>query len=200
MKLLLFGGTFDPPHIGHMSILQNAISCVQPNEVWVMPAGIPPHKRASSTPAELRLAMCQCFADVFPNTVISDWEILQEGKSYTQRTVEWLETQRVGADIFLCIGSDMLLSFTTWHCWQELLQMVTLVVQSRTEDDIKKLEVAAKELEQYGAKIIFTHAKVEEISSTWLRNAFANGENVSEYIPDIAMQVIEKNHLYQNEK
>lgn len=198
MRLLLFGGTFDPPHVGHKSILRNAIACAEPEEVWIMPAGIPPHKQASATPAGLRLEMCGCFASEFPATIISDWEMRQEGKSFTQRTVEWLKIQRPNAEIYLCIGSDMLLSFTTWHCWQELLQTVTLVVQSRTQDDIARLEVAAKELEPYGAEIIFTHAKVEEISSTWLRSAIADGKDVRDKIPAIAMEIIRKNHLYQN--
>ena len=58
MKLLLYGGTFDPPHLGHMNNLRAAMELIAPDRVIVMPAGIPPHKAASSTPAELRLAMC----------------------------------------------------------------------------------------------------------------------------------------------
>ena len=60
-RILLFGGTFDPPHNGHMELLRGAMAAVQPDLVVVEPAGTPPHKHASATPAGIRLAMCQCF-------------------------------------------------------------------------------------------------------------------------------------------
>ena len=62
MKLLLYGGTFDPPHLGHMNNLRAAMDAVKPDRVIVMPAGIPPHKAASATPAQHRLAMCRLAA------------------------------------------------------------------------------------------------------------------------------------------
>ena len=61
MKLLLFGGTFDPPHIGHMNLLRGAMQAVQPDLTIVMPAGVPPHKAASMTPGMWRYEMCACF-------------------------------------------------------------------------------------------------------------------------------------------
>ena len=65
-RLLLYGGTFDPPHVGHVNNLRAAIEAVQPDRAIVMPAGEPPHKRGSHAPAELRLAMCGCFAAADP--------------------------------------------------------------------------------------------------------------------------------------
>lgn len=79
MKVLLYGGTFDPPHNGHMNNLQAALERVQPDRAIVMPAGIPPHKAASSTPGAVRLAMCQCFTALSPAVEVSDWEIRQGG-------------------------------------------------------------------------------------------------------------------------
>ena len=93
MKLLLFGGTFDPPH-----------------------------KAASATPASLRLTMCQCFAPLHPDLVVSDWEIGRGGKNYTIDTVRMLEERYPGAEIFLSVGSDMLTTFTQWREWQSLLE------------------------------------------------------------------------------
>ena len=75
MKALLFGGTFDPPHAGHMNNLRAAMQAVQPDVVLVMPAGIPPHKHASATPGELRLAMCECFKALGPQVQVSQWEV-----------------------------------------------------------------------------------------------------------------------------
>ena len=84
MKVLLYGGTFDPPHNGHLNNLQAAAERVRPDQVVVMPAGVPPHKAASSTPAALRLEMCRCFyalegTPYLPRIMVSDWEIRQRG-------------------------------------------------------------------------------------------------------------------------
>ena len=139
MKLLLFGGTFDPPHNGHVHLLQNAIAAVRPDRVVVMPAGTPPHKAASATPARWRLEMCRCFLPLHENLVVSDWEIKRAGKSYTVDTLAMLRREYPDAELFLCMGSDMLTSFTEWRDWQTILKSAALVVQSRTEGDDPEL-------------------------------------------------------------
>ena len=111
-KVLLYGGTFDPPHNGHMNNLRAALELVRPDKAIVMPAGIPPHKKASTTPGKVRLAMCQCFTALSPAVEVSDWEIAQGGRSYTVHTLEMLRDAYPGAELYLCVGSDMLLTFT----------------------------------------------------------------------------------------
>ena len=130
-KVLLYGGTFDPPHNGHMNNLRAALELVQPDKAIVMPAGIPPHKKASTTPGKVRLAMCQCFTALSPAVEVSDWEIAQGGRSYTVHTLEMLRDAYPGAELYLCVGSDMLLTFTQWYRWQDMLAMAALVVESR---------------------------------------------------------------------
>src|SRR5699024_10462270 len=98
MRLLLYGGTFDPPHNGHLNNLAAAAARVAPDQVVVMPAGVPPHKRASATPADLRLEMCRCFYalaqgpnPVVPRLEVSRWEIDQAEagrRNYTVLTLE----------------------------------------------------------------------------------------------------------------
>ena len=122
-KVLLYGGTFDPPHNGHMNNLRAALELVRPDKAIVMPAGIPPHKKASTTPGEVRLAMCQCFTALSPAVEVSDWEIAQGGRSYTVHTLEMLRDAYPGAELYLCVGSDMLLTFTQWYRWQDMLAM-----------------------------------------------------------------------------
>ena len=83
MRILLYGGTFDPPHNGHLNNLRAAAARVQPDRVVVMPAGVPPHKQASATPAALRLEMCRCFTVLeqggAPQLEVSRWEIRPGG-------------------------------------------------------------------------------------------------------------------------
>ena len=155
MKALLFGGTFDPPHAGHMNNLRAAMQAVQPDVVLVMPAGIPPHKHASATPGELRLAMCECFKALGPQVQVSQWEVDRAGRSYTYNTVSMLQEKYPGAQLYMTIGSDMLETFDEWYRWREILAMVTLVVQSREPGDGDALRAAAQKLEKAGGKIMF---------------------------------------------
>lgn len=193
MKLLLFGGTFDPPHNGHIRLLQSAIQAVHPDKVVVMPAGVPPHKAASTTPGDLRLAMCRCFLPLHANLEVSDWEIQQGGKNYTVNTVEMLEKAYPGAHIFLSVGSDMLTSFTEWKDWQDLLQKVVLVVQSRYPGDQVKLAQAAKLLQSVGGKIVFADAPVLEVASSDVRS----GRLSEQVLPPLVRRICRQNHLYK---
>lgn len=196
MKLLLFGGTFDPPHKGHMSILKNAIAAVQPDAVWVVPADTPPHKQASATPAALRLAMCACFKPLFPGLVVSDIEIGRGGKSYTVDTVAALQQQYPGVRVYLCIGSDMLLTFTEWRSYRTLLHKVVLVAQCRESEDRQAAVAAALALAREGGRILFASGQIEEISSTQLRAAIAAGKQVGDSIPPPAAALVARCGLY----
>ena len=159
MKILLYGGTFDPPHNGHKNNLRAALERVRPDRAIVMPAGTPPHKHASATPAELRLQMCQCFRALSPAVEVSDWEIRQGGRSYTVHTLEMLRGANPGAELYLCVGSDMLLTFGEWYRWQDMLKMAALVVESRTGTDDAALHAAAAKLEQAGGTVLFAQAE-----------------------------------------
>ncbi len=197
MKLLLFGGTFDPPHKGHMCLLGNAIAAVQPDRVFVVPAHIPPHKDQSHTPPEVRLAMCACFQPLFPALTVSDMELVRAGKSYTIDTVEALLYRYPGAEIFLCIGSDMLLSFTTWHRYRELLGLVTLVAHSRRQEDAQPVMQAVKALCAEGARVLFAPGAVLEVSSSQIRAEIAAGKDGYTDIPPPADAIAREAGLYK---
>lgn len=190
-KVLLFGGTFDPPHAGHLHSLSAAIRAVQPEYVLVMPAGIPPHKAASATPAALRLEMCRCFEPLFPALEVSDWEIAQQGKSYTIDTVRMLARRFEGAALYLCVGSDMLLTFRQWRCWRELLSLVTLVVQSRKTGDEPALRAAAKSLEAEGGRVLLTGVPALPMASSEIRAKGGAGE-----LLPLVEQIARQHHLY----
>ena len=170
MKTLLYGGTFDPPHNGHMNNLRAALALVQPDRALVMPAGTPPHKHASATPAELRLQMCACFTALSPAVQVSDWEIRQGGRSYTVHTLEWLRSQDPDGALYLCVGSDMLLTFQEWYRWQDMLKMAALVVESRTGTDEAALHAAAAELKKAGGRVLFARAESYPCASSDIRS------------------------------
>lgn len=194
-RVLLFGGTFDPPHAGHMNNLAAAIGAVSPDHVIVMPAGLPPHKAASATPAAFRLAMCQCFVPLFAGLEVSDWEIRQEGKSYTIDTVRMLARRFGGAALYLCLGSDMLLSFRRWRCWRELLARAVLVVQSREPGDRAALEAAAAGLSAEGGRVILTGQPPLPMASSAIRAAAGSGDGPAPLLPWVE-QIARQHHLY----
>ena len=196
MKILLYGGTFDPPHWGHINNLRAAMQAVQPDKVIVMPAGIPPHKAASATPGSLRLQMCRCFLQLGKQVEISDWEISHEGKSYTVNTLRMLHSTYPDAQLYLTVGSDMLTSFRTWREWQSILQLATLVVESREADDAAMLAEFADSLCGDGAQILFARAKPVPMSSSEIRQGSAGAEAV----PPEVWQIISSRGLYQCEK
>lgn len=196
MKILLYGGTFDPPHWGHINNLRAAMQAVQPDKVIVMPAGIPPHKAASATPGSLRLQMCRCFLQLGEQVEISDWEISHEGKSYTVNTLRMLHSTYPDAQLYLTVGSDMLTSFRTWREWQSILQLATLVVESREADDAAMLAEFADSLCGDGARVLFARAKPVPMSSSEIRQGSAGAEAV----PPEVWQIISSQGLYQCEK
>ena len=196
MRTLLYGGTFDPPHNGHMNNLRAAMAAVRPDRAVVMPAGIPPHKQASATPAALRLAMCRCFAALGPEVEISDWEIRQGGRSYTVHTLEMLRGQDPGGELFLAVGSDMLLSFARWYRWEDILSMATLVVESRTGTDEKALRAAAAELARSGGRVLFAEAESYPCASSDIRSGKIPQEMWEEVLPPETLAVVREHKLY----
>ena len=164
-KIILFGGTFDPPHNGHMTLLAGAIEAVRPDLVLVEPAGTPPHKRAGGTSAAHRLAMCECFRPLFPELVLDTTEIARGGKSYTIDTVRQMNVRYPGAQLYFPMGSDMLLWFRNWAAYRELLRRVVLVAHLRTGEDAAPVREYAAGLAAEGRGDLFAKAPVFPVSS-----------------------------------
>ena len=196
MKILLFGGTFDPPHKGHMNNLQAAMDCVQPDKVIVMPAGIPPHKKASTTDAALRLAMCECFTALSPKVEVSDWEVRQGGRNYSVNTVEMLHSRYPADSLYMCVGSDMLLGFTRWYRWQDILRMTALVVESREAGDTAALHAAAEALRRQGATVLLAQAQAFPCASSDIRSGRVPRSRWGEVLPPNVIQIVMDNGLY----
>ena len=204
MKLLLYGGTFDPPHNGHLNNLRAAAARVHPDLAVVMPAGVPPHKAASGTPAALRLEMCRCFnalagEEGLPAVEVSGWEIEQAAggrRNYTVLTLEMLARRHPGATLYLAVGSDMLESFRTWYRWQDILRLARLVVVSREIGDDPALHAAARSLDPSGGRILMAPVRALPMASSALRRRLAAGEGCADALPGSVLAVIRREGLY----
>ena len=206
MKTLLYGGSFDPPHNGHLNNLRAAAACVRPDRVVVMPAGLSPFKQHTAAPAALRLEMCGCFRQlaqgeeaVTPQLEVSSWEIAQAEagrRNYTVLTVEMLAAQDPEGELYLAVGSDMLLSFDGWHRWQDILRLAHLVVTSRNAGDAPELCAKARQLDASGARILFAPVEALPMASSVLRTRLAAGEECENELPASVRRVIRREGLY----
>ncbi len=196
-KLLLFGGTFDPVHNGHILLLKEAINSVIPDIVIIMPTGIPPHKAFNDTDSDIKLKMCEAFLPLFDNILIDKTEIERQGKSYTVHTIEYLKNKYKNYEIYISMGSDMLLIFRQWKEYKAILKNAVLVVHCREHDDIIALNNFSKELEEEGAKIIMVDAKIVEISSTQIRNLVNENKSINALVPKKVQEIIKEYNLYK---
>ena len=190
MKTLLYGGSFDPPHNGHLNNLRAAAACVRPDRVVVMPAGLSPFKQHTAAPAALRLEMCGCFRQLAQGDEAGR-------RNYTVLTVEMLAAQDPEGELYLAVGSDMLLSFDGWHRWQDILRLAHLVVTSRNADDAPELCAKARQLDPAGQRILFAPVTALPMASSALRQRLAAGEDCAEELPEAVRAVIRREHLYQ---
>lgn len=201
MNILLFGGTFDPVHYGHISLLQSAIDAVNPDKALIIPAALPPHKAAASAKKELRLEMCKAILPYIHGTApeIEQCELMRQGSSFTIDTINELESKYPNSRFYFCLGSDMLLYFKKWRRYKELLQKLVLVVQMRTGADIAKAIDMSQSLVREGGNIIFTHTQPIVVSSTFVRESIANGDDITELVPLQIIKIINNNNLYAKE-
>lgn len=178
MKTAIYGGSFNPPHLGHISAARTVYEQLRPDRFLIIPTNIPPHKdMAQDSPEkEERLNLCRLAFEEIPGAEVSELEMNREGRSYSADTVEQLR-RRYPEDIFyLVVGSDMFLSFCTWYKFQYLLENCVLVVLSREEDDLPELEhFQAKLAENYGGKSLLLPHDPLPMSSGEIRQRLRRG-------------------------
>lgn len=200
-RMGLFGGSFNPIHNGHLHLVKAVKKALKLDGVLLMPAGEAPHKStAEYAPAADRLEMCRLAAKKYPWLQVSDYETSKTGKSYTVETLRALSAEMPGTEWTLMIGSDMLLSFDTWYCWQEILQLAGLCVVSRQPGDLPDLNRKAEWLKQEcpDAEILVLSVQAVPLSSTEIRLNLQKNADCSCLLPENVVQYIGKKHLYGN--
>lgn len=201
MKIGIFGGTFNPVHRGHLTAAETAATQLELDKLLLIPDAIPPHKDMpqDSASAEDRLEMVRLsVAELSAAAEVLDIEIKRTGKSYTSDTLRRLKEQYPEDELWLLMGTDMFLSFETWHEPETICRLAGLAAFSRTENGEEKKFAAQKDkLErQYGAKIVtMRNPRVIEVSSTRVREKLAAGEG-EEYLPAAVYGYILRKGLY----
>lgn len=177
MKIGVYGGTFDPPHLGHSHAAKAAMDLLELDKLIFVPAKQPPHKALSTDSAtpQQRLDMVRLTADslLAPERVaVDDLELGREGKSYTSDTLRQMRKSYPGDELWLLMGADMFLTLQNWHESEAILSLAGIAAFARSESDsMEQMEAQASYLrDRFGAQVrILQLPKIYEISSTEIR-------------------------------
>ncbi len=210
-RIGVFGGAFDPPHLAHHALAQAALSQFQLNQLLVMPTGQAWHKTRDLTGAEHRLAMARlAFADL-PQVQVDVRETQRTGPTYTFDTLTELRREHPHAELFLFIGSDQAHAFHTWHQWQGILKLATVVEARREVVTGADASVgSAREVSQ-GAQAAQWHNTPHEkpvvsavlqmpnmpCNATDIRASIAQGQPISKWLSASVWHYIQQHRLYQ---
>jgi len=197
-RIGIYGGTFNPPHIGHIQAAKQAVEALGLTRLLVIPDRIAPHKvmPGNSATAKQRLEMLRIALDGCDRIEVSDIELNREGPSYTFETI--LELKRVypDAQLVLLMGTDMFLSFNTWKNPQIILENAALGIFYRGEKgEAAAIEAKKAEMEAAGAKIELVKNDVINISSTQMRRLLAF-RCAGEMLPEGVLDYIREYYLY----
>lgn len=206
MKIGIYGGTFNPPHLGHMAAAKTAAAVLELDKLILIPAATPPHKQLpeDSATAQQRLDMVRLMADNLnlPGIAeVSAMELEREGKSYTADTLRIIRQQYPGAELWLLMGTDMFLTLQYWREPEKIMELAGICAFGRTEKDGEELFAPQRAFlqETYNARLTtITLPGLVDISSTDLRALLIKGKG-REYLADPVYGYILMNGLYRTQ-
>jgi len=198
MDIAVYGGSFNPPHLGHREAVITALEALKPDLLLIMPDHEPPHKEmeeGSPTP-EQRLELCRLTFGDLEHVEISSLELERNGKSYTYDTVRELQERYPDVRLTLIVGTDMILTFEEWYHFEYLLAHCRLAAMARDPEDEEKLRASAEHLRStYGAEIILLNHAPLPMSSTELRRMLRSRLGAEAIHPDAYAAII-RNRFY----
>jgi nicotinate-nucleotide adenylyltransferase len=199
-KVGLFGGTFDPPHIGHLILASEAVHQFGLSRLLWMLAPDPPHKQEQPiTPLPHRLEMLQRMIFGNPSFEVSRLEIARPGPHYTIDTVRILSQLELDADIFLLLGGDSLRNLPSWRLCADLVAGVSKIGVMRRPDNPFDMPALEAKIPGLTEKVTFIDAPLQNLSSSEIRRRIANGEVYRYYLLPAVYDYIEENRLYRGE-
>jgi nicotinate-nucleotide adenylyltransferase len=191
-RIGIFGGTFDPPHIGHLVAAANALHALALHEVRFVVANDPWQKTAEHpvTPAADRVAMVAAAVADLPGATVCTLEIERGGPSYMADTLDELHAREPGAELFLLVGTDAALAMPTWERFRDLVASATIAVVDRPGEAGAEAPLPAWVAARVRIPLL-------DISSTELRRRVAEGEPLDYLVPPAVVSVIEERGLYR---
>ncbi|TXT39391.1 MAG: nicotinate-nucleotide adenylyltransferase [Comamonadaceae bacterium] len=195
-RIGLFGGAFDPPHLAHEALVKTAISELALDRLLVVPTGRAWHKPRELTPAVHRLAMTQLAFAHCPQVTVDAQEIERSGPSYTIDTLRVVAASEPDAQLFLIMGGDQANTLTTWHDWQEILQLATICVAFRA--DSTKGSTLFESEKMVSQRFIQLNMPAMPLSATQIRASLSAGQTANTLVSEAVARYIADHHLYQS--
>lgn len=198
MRIGILGGTFNPPHLGHLVCAQEAYLELSLDQVMLIPAGMPPHKPVDPEPGpEHRMELCRLAIRDDERFVASDIELRREGPSYTADTLALLNEQSSTNELFLILGGDIAARLPQWHEPERVLALATVAIAKRRGTARSSVQRALDQLKG-GERARFFQMPRIGISSTMVRRRVRAGQPIRYFVPDAVAQYIEQNGLYRD--
>lgn len=212
MRTGLFGGTFNPIHIGHLALAENVADSFAMDRMILIPSKIPPHKKGDIIAPEMRLEMVQMCTDTLGERFsVSDFEVKNEGISYSLLTLQHFREKYPDDELFFACGTDIFASIHKWHRFDEMFDYANFIVVSRSMISFGKMLEAVPEWlhdmvirqdqyngEKYG-KIILYEMPPVDISSTEIRDALEASYRRAN-LPEVVYEYISEKGLYRGDE
>jgi len=197
-RIGIFGGTFDPPHLGHLILAAEAHAQLKLTRLFWVLTPIPPHKlNRSISSLEDRLAMVKLALKDEPAFELSDIEIERPGPHYTLDTIRVFSSRYPNADLILLLGGDSLRDLPTWHRPANLVAACHQIGVMRRPGDSIDMNALEKKIPDLKAKVKFVEAPLLEIASSEIRQRAVSGLPFRYYLLPAVYQYVQKNHLYR---
>jgi nicotinate-nucleotide adenylyltransferase len=196
VRVGILGGTFNPPHLGHLVCAQEAYIQLGLDRVTLIPARIPPHKPVEDEPGpEHRLELCRLAVGDDERFAVSDLEIQRPGPSFTVDTLKALHSQAPESELFLIVGGDVAAGMASWHEPEQVLSLATVAVAKRRGTSKDSVDAALQSI-RGGERARFFRMPRIGISSTMIRRRARAGVPIRYIVPDAVANYIEEHGLY----
>lgn len=197
-RIGVYGGSFNPPHKGHILAAREFQRALKLDELLLIPAAIPPHKVLpdGSPNGETRMRMLELAAEELPFARIDDLELRREGPSYTVDTLQTLHDRYPNDELFLCVGTDMFLSFDSWYQPGRICELATIAMAHRADCDEEELQALAQSFgRRFGVQPALIRNEFVEVSSSQVRRLLIFGA-AEEFLPASVLAYITQHGLY----
>lgn len=196
MKIALFGGTFDPIHIGHLILIENCINQMNLDKVIVLPNSNPPHKlNNKKTDSKIRLEMVNKAVKDNKKIIVSDYECKDNNIHYTYKTLSYFNNLYKNDDIYFIMGEDSFLQIEEWKNYKEVLKN-KLIIFKRYSGKNPSLDEKISHFKKINRHIYLLDELALDISSSLIRSLVKDNKSIKYLVLDEVLEIIRKRHLY----